>query len=316
MTLPESSHYDWQQLQDGILAAVMRPDGNSRAESNSGIVDLGDQTLVFDSSNTPMAARDLLAASLAFTGREPAFVINSHWHGDHVRGNQVYSPNTHIISSNKTAELISTRGQAQLQFQRDNLPRLFAEHEAKLAATTNEHEKVQIAQTLAFYRSTLEALPELDLRLPNITFESKMSFIGSQRRAELICDGGGHSPSDAYLYLPDSSVVFIADLMFVGFHAFISDGDPDETIRLLDDVKRLKVDQIVPGHGPVGTTADLDFMQHYLRTLQSIVAEIKAQGGTADTAANHPIPDEFSHLVNLAGMYQDSMHFLFERPSA
>jgi glyoxylase-like metal-dependent hydrolase (beta-lactamase superfamily II) len=104
--------------------------------------------------------------------------------------------------------------------------------------------------------------------------------------------------------------------MFVGFHAFISDGDPDETIRLLDDVKRLEVDQIVPGHGPVGTTADLDFMQHYLRTLQSIVAEIKAQGGTADTAANHPIPAEFSHLVNLAGMYQDSMRFLFERPSA
>lgn len=87
MTLPESSHYDWQPLQDGILAAVMKPDGDSHAESNSGIVDLGDQTLVFDSSNTPRAARDLLAASLAFTGREPTFVINSHWHDDHVRGN-------------------------------------------------------------------------------------------------------------------------------------------------------------------------------------------------------------------------------------
>jgi hypothetical protein len=189
MTLPDSSHYEWHQLNDGILAAVMKPDGNSRADSNSGIVDLGDQTLVFDTSNTPMAARDLLAASLAFTGREPAFVINSHWHGDHMRGNQVFGPHTHIISTTKTAELINTRGQAQLQFQQDNLPQLFAEQEAKLAAVADEEEKAQIAQTLAFYRSTLEALPELELRLPTITFERKMTFIGSQRRAELISDG-------------------------------------------------------------------------------------------------------------------------------
>ena len=316
MALPESSHYEWHLLNDGILAAIMKPDGHSRADSNSGIVDLGDQTLVFDTSNTPMAARDLLAASLAFTGREPAFVINSHWHGDHIRGNQVFAPHTPIISTTKTAELIHTRGQAQLQFQRDNLPQLFAEHEAKLAATTDEQEKVQIAQTLAFYRSTLEALPELVLRPPTLTFEHRLTFVGSQRQAELISDGGGHSPSDAYLYLPDSGIVFIADLMFVGFHAFISDGDPNEIIRLLDGVKRLEVDQIVPGHGPVGSSADLDFMQHYLRTLQGIVSRIKAQGGTADDAANHPIPDEFSHLVNLAGMYQDSIRFLFEWPSA
>ncbi len=34
MTLPNSSHYEWHQLNDGILAAVMKPDGNSRADSN------------------------------------------------------------------------------------------------------------------------------------------------------------------------------------------------------------------------------------------------------------------------------------------
>ena len=28
MTLPNSSHYEWHQLNDGILAAVMKPDGN------------------------------------------------------------------------------------------------------------------------------------------------------------------------------------------------------------------------------------------------------------------------------------------------
>lgn len=313
MTLPDSIHYEWQPLADGVWAAVMKTDGRSLASSNAGIVDLGDQTLIFDTSNTPAAARDLLVAAQAFTGREPNFVINSHWHGDHVRGNQVFAPETHVVSTVKTADLITTLGQSQLQFQRENLPRLYAEEEAKLAAATDEAQKAAIAQTMAFYYPTLTALPELELRPPNLTFERKMTFVGSQRTVELISDGGGHSPSDAYLYLPDCDVVFIADLMFVGFHAFISNGDPDVNVRLLADVLRLEPTAVVPGHGSVGTAADLHFMQRYLRTLQQIVGDIKENGGTVATAVSYPIPDEFSHLINLAGMYQDNMRFLFER---
>ena len=313
MRLPESIHYDWLKLTDGLWAAIMKTDGRSLAASNAGIIDLGNQTIIFDTSNTPAAARDLLAVCQTLTGREPTFVINSHWHGDHVRGNQVFASSTHIVSTTKTAVLITTQGQAQLQFQRENLPQLYAAEEAKLAATEDEAEKAQIAQTMAFYYPTLMALPELELRLPTLTFEHKLTFTGSQRTAELISNGGGHSPSDAYLHLPDCGVVFIADLIFVGYHAFISDGDPETNFRLLDDVLRLQPTAVILGHGSVGTADDLHFMQHYLRTLQQIVADIKAKGGTVETAVTHPIPDEFSHLINLAGMYQDSMRFLFEQ---
>jgi hypothetical protein len=54
-------------------------------------------------------------------------------------------------------------------------------------------------------------------------------------------------------------------------------------------------------------------MQHYLRTLQQLVVNIKGKGGTVATAVAQPIPDEFSHLINLAGMYQDTIRFLFAR---
>ena len=280
MILPQSIHYEWQSLADGVWAAEMKTDGRSLAASNSGIVDLGDQTILFDTSNTPASARDLLAACQALTGRAPTFVINSHWHGDHVRGNQVFDPATHIVSTTKTADLINSQGQAQLQFQRENLPQLYAAEEAKLAAASDEAEKAQIAQTMAFYHPTLMALPELELRPPNLTFERKLTFTGSQRTVELISDGGGHSPSDAYLYLPDCNVVFIADLIFIGYHAFISNGDPDTNLRLLDDVLRLQPTAVIPGHGSVGTAADLHFMKHYLRALRQIAAEIKADGGT------------------------------------
>ena len=312
MTLSESIHYEWQPLADGVWAAVMKTDGRSLAASNAGIVDLGDQTLLFDTSNTPAAARDLLTACENLTGREPTFVMNSHWHGDHIRGNQVFTA-SHIVSTQKTAELIATQGQAQLQFQRDNLPQLYAAEEAKLAAAEGEAEKADIMQTLAFYQPTLMALPELEICIPTLTFERKVTFSGSQRMVELISDGGGHTASDAYLYLPDCDVVFAADLLFNGYHAFISNGDPDVNVRLLNDVLRLEPTAVVPGHGPVGTVADVQAMQHYLRTLQQLAQEIKAGGGTVETAVVHPVPDEFSHRINMAGMYQDAMRFLFER---
>jgi cyclase len=61
--------------------------GDRRFRSRSGkrgLVDLGGEILVFDTSWTPAAARELL-------GLGPVrWVVNSHWHGDHVRGNQVF----------------------------------------------------------------------------------------------------------------------------------------------------------------------------------------------------------------------------------
>ena len=72
MTMPEqtevkSTRFQLVTLSDGIYAAIAVLGGG--ALCNAGIVDLGDRTVVFDTFNTPLAARELRATAERLTGR-------------------------------------------------------------------------------------------------------------------------------------------------------------------------------------------------------------------------------------------------------
>jgi len=59
--LPTSQHFNLHELGEGIYAAIHAPGG--WAQSNAGIIDLGDRTLIYDTFISPLASRDLLAAA-------------------------------------------------------------------------------------------------------------------------------------------------------------------------------------------------------------------------------------------------------------
>jgi cyclase len=74
--LPTSEHFELERLADGVYAAIATVDG--AAYGNAGIVDLGEQTLVFDTFDSPRAADDLRVAAETLTGR-PATYANPSW---------------------------------------------------------------------------------------------------------------------------------------------------------------------------------------------------------------------------------------------
>src|SRR5262245_38185345 len=82
-----SKHFKTQQLAPGVWACI-HDDNYGHAICNAGIVDLGDKTIVFDPFMTPEAARDLRRTAETLTGHKVSIVINSHYHNDHIRGNQ------------------------------------------------------------------------------------------------------------------------------------------------------------------------------------------------------------------------------------
>jgi glyoxylase-like metal-dependent hydrolase (beta-lactamase superfamily II) len=104
--LPPSPHFELEKLADGVYAAIARDAG--AAGGNAGIINLGDQTMVFDTFLTPRAATDLRVAAEFLAERQVAFVINSHWHNAHIRGNQVFTPETEILSTRSTLQFIRT----------------------------------------------------------------------------------------------------------------------------------------------------------------------------------------------------------------
>ncbi|HUS16566.1 MAG TPA: MBL fold metallo-hydrolase, partial [Chloroflexia bacterium] len=260
-----SPYFRLQRVADGIYAAIIVP--GTGAWGNAGIVDLGERTLVFDTFATPAAARDLQAAAEHVTGRPVTWVVNSHNHLDHTFGNEVFTQAT-IVATGRTHDLILARGAAFIEAARRDLSGLDT-LEAQRDAESDPAKQRDLSNTLGEYRAIVAGLDTLQLRLPDLTFDKSLVFHGTHRTAELITYGGGHTPSDAFLYLPNERLLYMGDLVPVGFHPMMQQGDPEEWDRILARVGELNIETIVPGHGPVGTVWDLVRTRQYLTDLQS-----------------------------------------------
>ena len=309
--LPDSKHFRLQQLADGVYAAI-HIDGGA-AIGNAGIVDLGDRTLIYDTCLTPQAAEDLRTAAEALTGRPIDAVINSHWHNDHTWGNQVFSANTEIISTEETRRLfITTRGTDDYDsFMADAGANLEATR-AQFQVTEAQDERRQLAIFIDYYQSVVEAKPVLQVRAPNVTFAERLAFHGADRSAELIAFVGGHTASDTVLFLPQEGIVFMSDLLFIGHHPPLDGGGPESLLHALEAVSNLAPKLLVPGHGPVGTADSLTLMGQYVHTLDGLVRKMVEDGEAAETIDAMTIPEPYDNWL-FASFFPGNMHFLYQR---
>ena len=290
---PMSRHFYIQNLADGAYAAIAREDG--AAFCNAGIVDLGDKTLVFDAFETPQAALDLAQAVEQLTGRSATYVVNSHFHPDHWFGNQALGQQAIVIATHETRQQMSgvadeIRGYAE---QPTRLEELLASNREELEAATDERRRATLSLMVKRMQFAAEMLPSLHLRFPDVTFESKLMFHGSERSAELITQGGGHTSSDAYLVLPGDGVLFMGDLGFFQREPYMTHCEPIAWLTQLEEMEHSDIATFVPGHGPVGNKADLAAQERYMLVLQALVAHVLQSGGSLEEALEEPLPHPF-----------------------
>lgn len=307
-----SNHFQIEPLTDGVYAAISRDQG--AAMSNAGIINLGDRTLIFDLMGTAQAARDLVHLAETITGNPVTLGVNSHWHPDHVLGNQELPGKATLISTVRTRELISSRMASHINRERQRIPRQLRQIEEQFPHETNIETRIALNERVASLRMLLHAISNASVRLPNMTFEQSMMVHGSARAAMVISFGAGHTESDTILYLPDDRIMFAGDLLFHQCHPWLGDGDPDAWLHSYDQIETLDPapDVVVPGHGPLATLDAFADLRRYIPALEQSVEDVKRANGTADDAARHAIPAAFSAWEG-SDTYQNNMRFLFER---
>jgi cyclase len=288
-----TEHFVIQRIADGVYAAVAREDG--AAFCNSGIVDLGTKTLVFDTFETPQAAADLALAAEQLTGRPATYVANSHFHPDHWFGNQAFAGEAIFIATHGTRERMFEVADEMRVFQQEpaRLEEILSKNRAELESARDERRQATLRRMLTRMQYALELLPSLEFRFPDQTFERRLVFHGTARRAELIDSDGGHTSSDAYLVLPDDGILFMGDLGFFQREPYMTHCDPLAWLEQLEKMERSNVETFVPGHGPVGGKADIAEQQQYMLVLQALVAHVLQTGGGLEEALAEPLPHPF-----------------------
>ncbi|PEE41419.1 MBL fold metallo-hydrolase [Bacillus pseudomycoides] len=265
-----SEHFDVENIEDGIYAAIAKEGGGSLA--NAGFVDIGDQTIIFDTFNTQQAAADLKEIAEEITGHSISWVINSHWHGDHIRGNQVFK-NCNIISSHKTYEQMAEIHPSKIDKQKQDIEGLHTYIQSLQDQFTQINDE-SLRKQISFLNQLAISLPTLRLVLPQYSFQNEFTIHGSKRTAKLITLGGGHSVCDTILYLPKEKVCFMGDLLFVKSHpTFFEESNLQEWKRMLEMIEEFEIDKAVPGHGSVGVKTDFRKVIEYIEELTVLVRE-------------------------------------------
>lgn len=311
-SLPKSEHFELKQIGDGVYAAI------GVMNSNGGIIDLGDQTLIFDTFESHLAAEDLAAAAEALTGRRATYVIISHAHADHWCGNQAFGPEMPIITTHATREEMpkAIGWLLELKENPSEIRQAIHEDRRRLEQEMDARQRASLELSIRRMGRWLVELPGLEIHLPNQTFAGKLMFHGTQRMAELTEVAPGHTVSDAYLLLPRDRIVFMGDLGFFQCQPFMVYCDPEAWATHLEEMEESDVQTIVPGHGPLGTKVDLALQREYIIIVQELVARAIQDGLTVEETLRQPLSEPFDAWLH-GGMarWEANVRSLYERLS-
>ena len=148
-----------------------------------------------------------------FNSNNFVYLINTHEHGDHTSGNQIYS-DCEIIAHELCAEgMKRNRGDIKriISWYREAIPR----REKKLAELqkgSDEYRKSH--EQLIVSKMSLESLEKSSgMQFPTKTFKDNMKLDMGNMTLELYYMGGLHSASDIFILVPEKGLLFTGDVM-------------------------------------------------------------------------------------------------------
>src|SRR5713101_2453222 len=193
--------FDIIKVADGVYAAI----GKNGVYSNGAFIVNRDDVVVVDTHLRPSWARDLIAEIRKVTDKPVRYVVNTHWHPDHVQGNQTYvsafGPTVEYLAQHNTREDMIKQGipSVQQQLAKDvpeqiqGLEKALADGKDLDGTPLKPERRALLEQTLTSSRTYLEELKQIQVTLPTMTFERSLVLHKPGRSIHILYFGKGHT---------------------------------------------------------------------------------------------------------------------------
>ena len=258
---PTGVQLETRELAPGVYALL----SNKPPVDNSGFVVGARGVLVIDAHINGDMARQIQAAVRRVTDKPILYLVNTNAHGDHTFGNYAFPAETTVVAHRRTAEAM----------------RHFEEEKANLLPTVGGNPEI---------------FGDVELRLPDVTFEETLRLDLGGRVVELHHFGSGNTPGDTVVYVPEARVAWTGNLILgEATIPWAIEGDARAYLETLAAMAaRLDIETVVPGHVLTTSGETLGTYLHYLGGLIDDVQDARRRGLSLDeTLAALPLDEAY-----------------------
>ena len=221
-------------------------------------------SLIVDSGTSPRHAREFLDAATDLSVPEPAYLVLTHWHWDHVFGIETMHLPTFAHAATE-AHLCRLR---RLDWTDQGMA-----------------QQVDAGLLPAFSRDCLLAeIPRPEQRMVgpcHVRFEGRVEIDLGATVCEVEHIGGPHTEDGVVIMIPDQRVVFLGDCVYGRRHNGVYGYDRNELLPMLDRIEALNADWFIVSHEePLDRVA----MQRHITELRLIERCTEGLAGPDGTA--------------------------------
>jgi glyoxylase-like metal-dependent hydrolase (beta-lactamase superfamily II) len=241
LPIPEMKFNDVKEIAPGVFfrySSISADDPKIPfGGSNHTWIVFKDYVVVID-ANFPKEAADVLADIKKTTKKPIKYVLDTHHHGDHAYGNSVWAKEgAKIIASKHTGRLLKANGPKQWE----------------------EASKDR------------EDLRKTELKQADITFDDVYELKDDTQHVVFHAFGHSHTIGDAVAHLPKHKILCTGDACVNGAFNFMGHSNSASWIKCLDEMAKLDIDVICPGHGKLARKELIDKEKRYFTELRAAV---------------------------------------------
>src|SRR5688572_24767111 len=221
------------------------------AGGNIGLAVGDDAVFVVDDQYAPLT-RKILAAIATITPKSVNFVVNTHWHFDHVGGNENLGP----------------AGMGALIYAHENVRR-----------------RMSVGGFIEYLKTQVDPSPPS--ALPVVTFTEAIAFHINGDSVRVFHVPPAHTDGDAIVHFAKANVIHMGDTFHnagLPFTDLSSGGSLNGIITAADKVLTMSNAQtkIIPGHGPLADRARLQAYRNMLVALRDRIRTLMSTGKTVE----------------------------------